>query len=589
MFRSRFFWKLYLSSAALVLLTALGIGGLALEQTERALLREKEIRLRHQCVAMAPEAARFLRGELDDDPLELVTRLAGDSDTRVTFIGENGSVVADTHEDPQRMSNHLDRAEVQEAAVSDFGVATRRSATVHERMFYIAHVPAREAGRPVGFLRVSLSIADIDRQLGELRTRLLGVAAAGLGLALVLGAFLTHRLTRPLEEIARAAHGLRTGNYSTRLAGLPNDEIGVLGDALNRLGVELTQRVGELSGEESRLRAMLAGMVEGVVAVDEEDRVAFSNLAARRLLGANADLKGRRLWEAVRIAELDALLRQARENSEAARRELTFGAPDGREVVLRAQAHRFEADGQIGVVVVLHDITELRRLERVRRDFVANVSHELKTPLTSIRGYVETLLDGAIDDQENNRRFLDKVQVNVQRLNHLVADLLSLARVEAQEDGLPLETLDLVPILEGAIALHENAATNRGLELSFSADATSLSVTGDRESLVQVVDNLLDNAIQYTPEGGNVRVHATAEPDAVCVEVSDSGVGIPAEDLERIFERFYRVDKARSRAVGGTGLGLSIVKHLVGAMHGEVSVESEMGVGTTFRVRIPVG
>ncbi len=588
MFLSRFSWKLYASSAAPVLLTAVGIGALALAQTERTLLEEKESGLRHQCVAMAAESTRFLRGELRDDPVEVAQRLAGSRGTRLTFIAVDGTVLADTHEDPARMDNHLDRPEVQVALVEDFGVATRPSRTVRERMFYVAHVPERRDGEPVGVVRLSLSIADIDGQLGKMRSRFVLVAGLGVLAALGIGAYLAHRLTRPLTEITRAAEGLRSGQYETRLGNLPKDEIGILGDALNRLGVEVTERIRELSAEEAQLRAMLAGMVEGVVAVDAEDRVTFSNLAARDLLGV-PDLEGKGLWESVRIADLDSLLSEARSQEEAARRELVYGDPTGREVVLRAQAHRFLAEGRVGVVVVLHDITELRRLERIRRDFVANVSHELKTPLTSIRGYVEALIDGAIDDEQNNRRFLEKVEVNVGRLNHLVADLLSLARIEEQREGLPRERLDLRPLLLQAVRQHENAATRKQILCELEGAEGPLSVMGDRESLVQVVDNLLDNAIKYTPEGGSVRLAARVEDGAVTLVVTDTGIGIPPADLERVFERFYRVDKARSREMGGTGLGLSIVKHLVGAMGGEVGVESELGKGTTFSVRLPRG
>ena len=588
MFPTRFFWKLYLSSAILVLLTTAGIGALAISKTEGALLHEKEVGLRRQCVALAPEAERLLSAEERYQPALSFGGLSRWDRERLTVIAADGKVLVDTHQDPSKMDNHLDRPEVQEAFVRDFASATRRSNTVRERMFYVAHVARRGDGQAVGVIRLSLSIADIDRQLGVLRGGIMQVALFGLLVALLLGGYLSHRLTRPLSEITRAAQSLRDGNFDTRLGDLPNDEIGILGEALNRLGEEVTERMQESTEEEARLRAMLAGMVEGVIAVDEDDRVAFSNQAARELVGLPG-LKGMRLWEAVRIADLDALLMEARSSEEAARRELVFADKSGREVIVRAQAHRFLVEGRDGVVIVLHDMTELRKLERIRRDFVANVSHELKTPLTSIRGYVETLIDGAIDDQANNRRFLEKIEVNVQRLNHLVADLLSLARIEEQEDGLRCERLDLRPLLVQAVRLHENAATQRDLRCELTGIEGPLMVIGDRESLVQVIDNLLDNAIKYTPAGGCVRLSARTEADTLAFDVSDTGIGIPSEDLERVFERFYRVDKARSREVGGTGLGLSIVKHLAAAMGGEVSVRSDFGLGTRFTVRLPRG
>ena len=584
MFRSRFSWKLYATCAAAVLLTAGAVSVLTLGQLERVLLGEKEESLRHQCVRLGPLAAQVFAGE-HDDPQRLVGELAGDTGTRVTLIALDGDVVADTHEDPAVMEDHSDRPEVVEALSAGHGVDQRVSRTLDERFSYVAHAPRGADGQLAGVVRLALPVAAIDSQLAAMRRTLLLGTVVGVVAALGLGFWLTRRLAQPVEELTRAANDLREGDYDTRVAVNRRDEFGVLGDALNRLGVEVTERIQELSGEEARLRAMLAGMVEGVVAVDEQDQVAFSNAAARRLFGV-AELDGRRLWEAVRIAELDGLLAEARASDEASRRELVFGDNVGREVVLRAQAHRFRSEERIGVVVVLHDITEVRRLERIRRDFVANVSHELKTPLTSIRGYVETLLDGALEDPGHNTRFLEKIDTNVKRLNHLVLDLLSLARIEEQEDGLQLVRVDLTTLIEQAMRTHGEVAAGKDIGVEVVVEPDLGPVLADRESLVQVLDNLIDNAIKYTAAGGHVTVRVAADGEHVTLEVVDTGVGIPPEDLDRIFERFYRVDKARSREVGGTGLGLSIVKHLVVAMQGDVSVESEYQRGTTFRVTL---
>ena len=256
------------------------------------------------------------------------------------------------------------------------------------------------------------------------------------------------------------------------------------------------------------------------------------------------------------------------------------------DAVVRAQAHRFLDGDAMGVVVVLHDVSELRRLERVRRDFVANVSHELKTPLTSIRGYVETLLDGAIDDEANNVRFLEKIENNVLRLNHLVTDLLSLARIEAQASFLTRQPVDLHRLVGEAVRRREPTAEARAQRLLLDACEGHLHVLADAEALTQIIDNLVDNALKYTPDGGEVLVRILREQEHAVFEVIDSGVGIPSEDQARIFERFYRVDKARSREVGGTGLGLSIVKHLVGALDGTIELQSSPGQGSTFRVRL---
>ncbi len=460
---------------------------------------------------------------------------------------------------------------------------------LRSRLFWkltLSHVLIVLVGAVVTWFLVRAPFDEGDAVLAVLGDRLWLAAGISALVALALGMLVASGIARPIAEMKRAAEDLRDGDYRSRVRLRRGDEIGVLAIALDRLGEELARRIADVTSDEAQLRAMLAGMVEGVVGVDDEDRVVFSNSAARDLLGIEHDARpGTRIWELVRRPELDALIQEARGTDAAARRELVLDH-DGRERVLGAQAHSFRAAGTSGVVVVFDDITDLRRLERIRRDFVANVSHELKTPLTSIRGYVETLLEGALADPQNNERFLRKVLDNVMRLHHLVTDLLSLARIESQEGSLALVEVDWRAILTQAARRHEGTARLKGIDLRIQAPAGELRVLGDAESLTQVVDNLVDNAIKYTGEGGAVTLALGKDGERGILEVRDTGIGIPNEDLQRIFERFYRVDKARSRALGGTGLGLSIVKHLVQAMNGIVSVESEFGRGSIFRVKL---
>ena len=582
--RRRFFRKLT-AACALVVVVAVGLTLLlTLLPLERILTADTERALEEQCRDLEGPAARVLRGELG-----VAQFLAGHAPvppTRLTLIQAGGEVIADSRGDGSKLPNLGERPEIVAARTLGDAVERGRGAGLPGSWLYVAHAVRGEGGETLGVVRLAFPLAAIAQEAAGLRHPLiLGAGMASL-LALLLGLWLSRRLARPVEELARAAGDLREGHYATPIAGDADGELGRIGRALSRLGEEMAGHVQELSGEEARLRAMLAGMVEGVLSIDESGVIVFSNEAARRLLGVPR-LDGRRLWEAVRIAELDGLLREARGTDEAARRELVFADEAGREVVLRAHGHRYRSEGQIGVVIVLHDITEVRRLERIRRDFVANVSHELKTPLTAIRGYVETLADGAIDDPEYSSRFLERIETNVGRLSHLVADLLSLARIEEQEDGLRVAPVDLVPLIRQELASHGELAAGKGITVHSDFEGASMSVQGNTEALVQVLDNLIDNAIKYTGNGGRIDVRLSREKDAVVLEVQDTGVGIPSEDLDRIFERFYRVDKARSREVGGTGLGLSIVKHLVGAMKGELEVESEYQQGSIFRVRLP--
>ena len=413
------------------------------------------------------------------------------------------------------------------------------------------------------------------------------IIANGLGVAvaLVAGWWLARSVHSALEEVTTVAQSLTCGDFEARVRLLRDDEFGLLGQTLNLLGEELTERMAALSQERAQLQAMLAGMVEGIVAIGDDDCILFCNSAADRLL--HSDISGARGKSMSTVAGLGLILPlvlEARRSSVRVQRELHVGGVDD-VTALETKAARFRGEQASGVVVVLHDVTDLRKLERVRRDFVANVSHELKTPLTSIKGYVETLQAGAKEDPVVLDRFLAKIESNVGRLVALVQDILSLARIENHDGSVTNTRVDWSILLRQVLTHHEHEVQRKNLALEVSAIPSAL-VFGDREAMTQVVDNLLSNAIKYTPEGGRIRLTLRDERDSSVLSVEDSGIGIPREHLPRIFERFYRVDKARSREVGGTGLGLSIVKHLVSAMRGEVQVHSEPGAGSTFSVRL---
>jgi two-component system phosphate regulon sensor histidine kinase PhoR len=580
--RSRFFWKLYVAFALIVFVSALTLGlfvGAPLVQERAGRLAAA---LRSESDSLEPYALEVLRRGQNADAVERLRAVASSTGSRITLITPSGLVIADTEGRGAPIEDQLARAEVQQALQEGSGRAVHVDPANGVEWEHYARV-LREEGEAVGILRVA---APLDGGWVFAGGHLVLGLAAGTGIALVLAFVFARGITRPISEMSHTAEDLRNGLYQSRVRSRPNNELGVLAGALDRLGEELTRRIADVTSDEAQLRAMLAGMVEGVIGVDDDDRVVFSNRAARELLSIDRDVEpGTRIWELVRRPELDALIQEARGTDAAARRELVLDH-GGRELFLGAQAHSFRAAGTSGVVVVFDDITDLRRLERIRRDFVANVSHELKTPLTSIRGYVETLLEGALADPNNNERFLRKVLDNVMRLNHLVTDLLSLARIEAQEGSLALVEVDWRAIVTQAARRHEGAARLKGIDLRIEAPAGELRVLGDSESVTQVVDNLVDNAIKYTGDGGVVTLALRREGERGVLEVRDTGIGIPPEDLVRIFERFYRVDKARSRALGGTGLGLSIVKHLAQAMNGGVSVTSHVGRGSTFRVEL---
>ena len=584
--RSQFFWRLYASYAAVLLCTAVAIGVLVDRQLSRSLNQSVERSLRKDCVLVSLEAERAFEGELEDVD-QALRRLGGLSGLRITLIRSDGSVLADSERDSASIDNLQNRPEVVVARQEEFGVDRRSGREDPYATMYVARVLIADQGE-LGVVRVALPLRELEAQLAATRSSVILGSAAGLVLALLLGWILARRATAPIAEMKAVAEGMLSGNYARRVSTTSSDEIGLLAKTLNSLGVEITERIARLSEEDAQLRAMFAGMIEGVIAVDEEDRVRFCNQAARRMLdiGGEEEIEGARLWEIVRVAGLETVLEDGRRNPSVTSTELTLGL-GGAERTVVAHASRFEGGGRAGLVIVLYDITDIRRLEAIRRDFVANVSHELKTPLTSIKGFVETLLSGALRDEEKNERFLRRISVNVERLNHLVSDLLSLARIESQGQDVVREPTDWRDVMEEVVRRHRDAIEHKGLTVN--ADDRSVVVMGDAEAMTQILDNLFDNAIQYTPAPGHIELRLSESDGFGVLEVSDTGVGIPPEDLERVFERFYRVDKARSHELGGTGLGLSIVKHLVGSLRGRVSLESQPGKGSRFRVELPLG
>lgn len=583
--RSRFFWKLYASYAALVLATTAIVGILVHHQMSRSLLAEVATSLRDRTLLIEPYAGRaFATGGFHGTDSE-IARLGRETGIRITLIRPDGIVIADSDREPAEMDNHADRPEVTAARNQPFGIARRYSHTLQQHMLYVARV-IRQDGTDVGTVRTSMPLRVIDARLAAMRRTVAAGAIIGVLVALLVGVIAAGQITAPIREIRAAATAMRDGQYGTRVRNMPRDEIGVLGDTLNRLGAEITRRIATISHDQAQLRAMIAGMVEGVIAVDNEDRVLQCNRAACALLNIDGTrAPGRKLWELARLADLVQLVTEARARAEPVQRELVVHR-GGTELVLEAHAAAFAVSGMAGLVVVLHDISDLRRLERVRRDFVANVSHELKTPLTSIKGYLETLLDGALYDQDNNLRFLQKIDRHVARLTDLVRDLLDLAHIESREGSLPLEPVDWCPLIEDVVRRHETAFEQKGLTCIVQGTHEPVVAHGDPGAMTQVMDNLLDNAIKYTPRSGTITVRLSVNGDMCHLEMEDTGVGIPEQDRERIFERFYRVDKARSRDLGGTGLGLAIVKHCVQAMGGDVEVQSEVGSGSRFTVRL---
>ena len=440
----------------------------------------------------------------------------------------------------------------------------------------------------LGGLALAIRMRVGDPETCDELTLLVGVALlVGLGLYAVLSVSLARRITRPLKDLIAAFEKVGLDRPHARVYPANSDEVSLLGRTFNRMSEKLSARIGALEEDRQQLRTILSGMVEGVVALDPDQRVLFINDRAGELLElTRTPAVGRALWEVVRHRPLLDAVKRALESSEPHREEFSWTGSVAR--TLTVHAARLPGESPRGAVLVLHDTTELRRLERLRQDFVANVSHELKTPLSVIKVCVETLLDGAVEDPAHRGRFLEQIARQADRLHALILDLLSLARIESGNELFHFTSVPLQVVAEACIERHRPRAEARNQRLDLEVSHPTLDVWADEEAVDQILENLLDNALKYTGEGGSIRVRLGVEGEQASVEVVDSGIGIPSADLPRIFERFYRVDKARSRELGGTGLGLAIVKHLVQAMHGGVSASSEPRQGTTFRVCLPL-
>lgn len=414
-----------------------------------------------------------------------------------------------------------------------------------------------------------------------------------LVVVLIVVAVLAIRRGRALDELARAVAALGEGTPVRPVRRRFSGPLGRLRREFDRMVPELEARIAGLEEDRQQLRVVLEGMSEGVIAVDPRRRLVFANRAAERLFSLGPRSVGRLVAELIRNPQIQEAVEATLGWSYPHRAEITLEVPGGwpREAprILSVQGAPLPGSPPSGAVLVVHDVTEMRRLERVRQDFVANASHELKTPLASIKAYTETLLDGALHDESVNEHFLRQIEQQTDRLNRLVLDLLSLARLESGQDMFQLAPLMLGPVVRRCAEGHRPLAEARGLDYTLDLalpDEATVAVA-DEEAVRQILENLIDNAIKYTPDGGKVRVALEVSGDEVAIQVADTGIGIPREDLSRVFERFYRTDKARGRELGGTGLGLSIVKHLAGALGGLVNVDSRYGAGTTFTVRLP--
>jgi two-component system phosphate regulon sensor histidine kinase PhoR len=587
--RGAFFWKLYLSYAALVLVSALVTGTLVLGALRSGALRDTEASLQGTARMLASLEASNPAHLWSEQLGRQVAEVASETGLHLTLLFANGTPAAESAPSlpTGTRSAALDLPEFHGARHASFGRAMRALPGALTQHLFLA-VPILLDYETIGYVRLGLPLTRLALRQVALRDRVIAGASFNVLIALGLGFFFAQRVTRPLAEIGAICRRLAAGNFGERIGLKRDDEIGVGAATINQMAGEVQHRIAGETRERQRLSALLAVMADGVVAVSARQTIAYLNEVAARLLGLDASATGQSFRERVRLAAVRAPYEEALSANERVVREVRItGHPQ--DLVLRVDATplRDAAGGPFGVLLVLHDLTSIRQLEEVRRTFTANVSHELKTPLTAIGTLVDTLIEDEAMPAPTRRRFLGKIRDQNERLNRLVRDLLIISRLESEREALETRRLELTEVLGECVQTFAEVAQKKGIALVWLPPASPIPVRGNDEALCLVFNNLLHNAVAHTPAGGSITLTAEVAAGRVQVAVRDTGIGIEAEHLERIFERFYRVDRARARVAGGSGLGLSIVKHLTQALGGGVMVESRPGEGSVFTVWLP--
>jgi len=581
--------KIFPSYLIIIVISLFAISSLAVYKVRSFYLKQTNDNL----LSIARIVDAHVKMEFDAENLEkldLICKTLGEkSFLRITLVELDGVVLGDTEENPVNMENHADRPEVIQAISQGVGVSTRFSPTLRKHMMYIA-VPHFQNNQLVGTVRVSVPIVELRDAFKSVYLWMLGIGLLIVLLSAVISYIIAKRITSPLEKMKVSAVKFAQGDFSQRITVPDSVELASLANTLNSTAVQLQKRIEIISNQRNEQDAVLSSMVEGVIAFDTHERVININPAAAKILNLEYEkVNNRLLEEVIRNPELRNYAREIFNEKKSREKEISIN--DGQLILQTHGTILYDATGEeMGFLLVMHDITAIRELDTVRKDFAANVSHEIRTPITAIKGFVETLMDGAVNDPETAREFLEITDRHINRLNDLIDDLLTLSRIQelGEVESIKVARKNLNEAVNSALNDCKHEADDKNIELvleageQFEADINS-------ELLERAVSNLINNAIHYSPENEKVIITLSGTDNEILISVKDNGCGIEEKHLQRIFERFYRVDKNRSRQLGGTGLGLSIVKHIVKAHNGRIEVKSVIGKGSTFTIYLPSG
>lgn len=587
--KKRLVWHLYPSYLLIILISIVAVTWFASIKTRQFFMGKAESDLKARALLFESMITDLLY-PLDREAIDRLCKDAGEkASTRLTVILPSGEVVGDSEADPGTMDNHTDRVEFIDASTGESGMSIRTSLTLSMDFMYVG-VPVKRQGHLLAVVRTSIPVDIIDTTIREIQKKIV----FGALIIVLIGAFISlmvsRRISRPIERLKEEAEYYIRGDFNYRVPISDIEEIGGLNESMRDMAQQLHARIKTITQQRTEIEAILSSMIEGVIAVDAEERIIIMNDAAAKMFGCNpSTVQGHSIQEAVRNTRLQEFISETLSANKPVEKEIVLASEEERYIFGHGTLIRNIEGKGLGALFVLSDITKLRRLENIRKDFVANVSHEIKTPITAIKGFVEILRDGSEKDEQDIRRFLDIIARHVNRLEAIIDDLLKLSRIEkdAETEGIQLFESGIRDVLESAVQALKPLADSKGTEIVLSCD-DKLFARINPPLLEQAIVNLLDNAIKYSNEKKPVNIEAEQDGKETLIHVIDNGRGIEQEHLSRIFERFYRVDKARSRRLGGTGLGLSIVKHIIQAHGGHVSVTSAPGNGSTFTIHVPM-
>lgn len=576
------FYKVFFTYITITLIAMVVVGGYATRQIKAAMMDRIEGELTSYAGMIS---LGFSKSEIED-ALKTVSDL---SNARITLIDTGGTVIADSEEEAPRMDNHLNRPEIQEARIRDKGRSVRFSNTLGIDTLYIAF-PVRETGDIQGYIRLARPLVEIRQSVRDITLLILQSFLIVGALSLLIAFIFTSRLVSPIQEMEQFTRRLQDGEEPGTLIIGSTDETGRLARNINYLVGELKERIRSADEEKGKLEAVFSSMEDGILVLDTHGRIEGINTAVQRIFGLSmGEMIGKTPLEILREIPLQQALDAFKETGVPLSREIVFENENPVVIDVTISAVQGLPPGQEKTMIVLRDITRIKKLERVRADFVANVTHEIKTPLAAIIGFIETLRDGAIDEKETAQHFFEIIQKHAERLNRLVDDLLVISNAELGEMRFSFESISLGGIIDTILPVIEPMALKKEIRIEADIPANLPPIRADRDRLHQIVLNILDNAVKFTPDGGTISIQGVDRNDGTAaVIISDTGVGIPNGEISRLGERFYRVDKTRSRELGGTGLGLSIVKHLMAAHHGRMEIRSQPGRGTTVSLIFPV-